>query len=892
MVKLLKNPLVLLVALILFGAGLRAPSMAAQEDRWSRGSVGTGLLLRRLDGVKRVLMIGAHPDDEDTSLLTALSRGMGVETAYLSLSRGEGGQNLIGPELDAGLGILRTGELLAARALDGGLQFFTRAFDFGYSKTAEETFRKWPREELVRDVTWVVRTFRPQVILSVFSGTSRDGHGHHQVAGIVAREAFEAAGDPDRFPEQLAAGAEVWSPRKLYRRTRGRPEGETATVETGTFDPLLGRSHFQVAMQSRSQHRSQDMGMPQPLGSRESRLTLVASRVSVEGPDELFAGVDTSFLSLAEGFDASVRPAVLELLREYREAVAAARDAASLAAPWQAAPALGEAREALAGALALGNAEGRGSPRVSGAETHVQGVLDRRMAILQEVILSASGVVVGATMEDDLLVPGEVVEGVVEVWNGGPFHLRSVHGTLVSRDGWTVEPTGEGPDGEMDLPPGALARWSYRLTVPDSAEPSAPYYLREPRDGEMYRWPRDASLWARAVNPPIVRARVELEVNGVGKAAVTPAAFYRGVDKARGEFVEPVLVVPALSVTLDPPVMAWPLGATEPRSFTVTVRSRQEAPSGGTAELVLPAGWVAEPASRSFAFSGAGEEVSLTFRVRVSGEPKEGSYTVEARVRDGQGRVFTEGLSMVDYLHVPRGLLVSEARSRISVFPVGVEGDPAVAYVMGSGDSGPEAIRQMGLDVDLLPPGAVRGGEFSGYDVVVLGIRAYETRPDLVAANERLLDFARDGGTVIVQYNKYEFADGNFAPHPVAMSRPHDRVTDETAEVRTLDPGHPVLTTPNAIGPGDFRGWVQERGLYFLSSWEGPYVPVLEMADPGEEPKEGGLVVAPLGEGVWVYTGIAFFRQFPEGVPGAYRLFANLLSLSGEDVAPGHGVFF
>lgn len=361
---MLKRPLVVLPILIMVacspsrgqtGPGLGEEShpswfvstLSSQDDPWSEGIVGTGLLLRRLDGVKRVLLIGAHPDDEDTALLTALARGLGVETAYLSLSRGEGGQNLIGPELDEGLGLVRTGELLSARALDGGRQFFTRAFDFGFSKSAEETFRYWPREELLKDVTWVVRTFRPQVIVSVFSGTPQDGHGQHQAAGIMANEVFRVAGDVSRFPEQIAAGAPAWTPLKLYRLTRRNPGDGTTGIETGSFDPLLGRSYYQIAMESRSQHRSQDMGVGQPMGPRRSTLALVESRGSAEGPDEIFSGVDTTLVGLGGGLPEGIRGEVVARLEEYRKAVNEAKSSLEVANPWGSAIPLARAVSAL-----------------------------------------------------------------------------------------------------------------------------------------------------------------------------------------------------------------------------------------------------------------------------------------------------------------------------------------------------------------------------------------------------------------------------------------------------------------------------------------------------------------------------------------------------------------
>lgn len=852
------------------------PGLASQDDPWSEGIVGTGLLLRRLDGVKRVLMIGAHPDDEDTSLLAALSRGMGVETAYLSLSRGEGGQNLIGPELDEGLGLVRTGELLAARALDGGRQYFTRAFDFGYSKTAEETFRYWPKEEILRDVTWVVRTFRPQVIVSVFSGTPRDGHGHHQVAGIMAHEVFDVAGDPSRFPEQVAAGATAWAPLKLYLSTRRNPQESTAGIETGAFDPLLGRSHYQVAMESRSQHRSQDMGTAQPMGPRRSTLALVRSRVEANGPDEIFAGVDTALVALSGTLPAGVRERVEKALTDYREAIRLANEALDVTDPWQSAVFLGRAVEALRVARDAMRSGDRGG-RAAGGIGELERSLHERTPLIQEALLRSAGVVVDVRVEDDLLVPGEVVDGVVSLWNGGPYSITGASGALSVPDGW-------GTSGELgamkDVPSGSMVQWSFQLRVPARADLSRAYYLADPRDGELYQWPADGWLWGAPANPDLLHGNLTFTLAEVTEVQVWKPGRFRGVDKATGEFLKPVQVVPAISVSMDPPLMVWPSAAPGSREFTVTLSSQAEGRREGTVGLEMPEGWRSDPQEYPFSLFETGAEASFSFRVTRPDGSADGRYSIAAKVRTADGQQYVDGVSLVDYPHIRRGTLFPSALSRVSVFPVSVVDGLRVGYVMGSGDGGAEAASQMGAEVQLLGPEALKTGDFGGFDVLVLGIRAYETRPDLVASNDRLLEFVRGGGTLIVQYNKYEFPRGDFAPYEVGMSRPHDRVSDETVPVRILDPGHALLRSPNSIGTEDFDGWVQERGLYFLGSWDSEFTPLLEMADPGEGAKQGGLMVARVGEGAYVYTGLAFFRQFPEGVPGAYRLFANLLSLS------------
>jgi len=864
--------------------GFFAVGAAAQTLPPSAGTLAAGLLLRQMDGVKRVLMIAAHPDDEDTSLLAQQALGVGARVAYLSLSRGEGGQNLIGPELDEGMGVIRTGELDAARHLDGAEQYFTRAFDFGFSKTAEESLGHWPLEELVADAVEVIRAFRPHVVVSIFSGTPRDGHGQHQVAGMVAEEAFSAAGDPERFPEQLREGVEAWAPLKLYRRIWGPSPPEALRLSTGVFDPLLGRSWFQVAMESRSQHRSQDMGAPQTPGPRESALHLVASRVDGDpGAAGLWAGIDTTLVGTVEGLPGEVAAPVRDALQRYREAVALARRELGALDPSGASPALATALAAIreAGAAAASH------PTIP---LELQRVLREREALAERALLASAGVVVETRVERELVVPGESLEVELLVWNGGPFPVTPGAAGLHLPRGWITRAL-EGPGGVETITPGELATWRYAVSLPTDAPPSRLYFLQEEREGALYRWPDDPAVRGLPRDPPPVVGEVALELHlpsGEGRVhsaatAARAAGGYVGVDKATGEFREPLLVVPALSVTVDPGTMAWPLGEREPRTVTLRVLNQAQEGTRGEVALEVPAGWTVEPTAHRVEFVGAGGGRNLSFRVTPPEGMEEGHLRFRGVARTAAGREYREGFTLIEYPHVERAALFHPAEARVVVLPVQVATGLRVGYIMGAGDEGAEALRQMGASVELLGAAEVLAGDYSRFHTVVLGARAYEVRQDLIAANAALLDFASKGGTVVVQYNKYEYPEGNFAPYPVAMRRPHHRVTDPEAEVTFLDPASPALTYPNRLGPSDFQGWVQERGLYFLAEWEGPWTPLLEMADPGEEPTRGSLVVAPVGDGLYAYTGLALFRQLPAGVPGAYRLLANLASLRADD---------
>ena len=878
---------------------LVAAPLSAQVGPQGSSVVEVGLALRQLDGVKRVLMIGAHPDDEDSSLLATLARGMGVETAYLSLTRGDGGQNIIGPELGEGLGIIRTGELEAARVLDGGRQFFTRAFDYGFSRSAAEAFAHWPREEVLRDVVSVIRTFRPQVIISVWAGTPRDGHGQHEASGILANEAFDAAADPGRFPNLGGNAAEPWRADKLYHsvRFRGPGSGEAPlTIQTGTFDPLLGRSYHQLAMESRSKHRSQEMGAAQTLGDRTSGLRLVQSRVGGLDDDRgIFAGIDTTLAGLADGLPARAVPVVRSAIAAYRTAIHEAGASLDAVQPSRAAGPLGRAYLSLE--FTFGLLRGIGDSAAPLAEA-----LAVRAGLVRSALLNAASIVIEVRAGDDLVVAGEDVTLDVQLWNGGPFRidgavLRSAGGEqdvalpaeFLGAEGQTEEP--------QRLEAGEIARWSYRVRLRESLAASRLYYLGAPRDGDMYRWTGDPASEGLPRNArPLLRAVGEFdihipELDQPVHVVWGDDAEYVGVNRALGEFREPVLATPALSVAIEPAGMAWPEGSLESRPVTVVLQNESASGSSGELSFEVPEGWEVTPSSLPFDLRGEGASRGFTFEVRLIGTVDGGEVTAPAEhvfravaTRD-DGVRFDERVDIIDYPHVERTLYLRPAEVRASVFPVRIREGIRVGYVMGSGDDGLEALRQLGAAVEEVGPDRVRVGDFSGYDVLVLGIRVYETRPDVVAVNDRILAFAEAGGTVIVQYNKYEYPRGGFAPYPVSMGvgRGAPRVTDENSPFVLLDPESPAFSSPNRIAETDFEGWVQERGLYFLAEWDDRFTPLLELNDPDEEPTRGSLLVAPVGQGLYAYVALAFFRQLPAGVPGAHRLFANLVSLTAED---------
>ncbi|MGD8867289.1 MAG: NEW3 domain-containing protein, partial [Gemmatimonadales bacterium] len=683
-------------------------------------------------------------------------------------------------------------------------------------------------------------------------------------------EAFEAAGDPTRFAGQLAEGLEPWAPAKLYRSTRFDADATTLALETGRLDLLLGRSYHQIAMASRSQHRSQDMGRIESLGPRRSRLQLLQSRVDGEkaaGETSLFDGLDTTYAGLLSRLpDGEVRQALSQSLSLYRRELEEGR-AALFSDSDELVERLGGALTELRRALAL-------TEDVPSAHA-LRSFLREDESDLEAALAEGAGVILDAFGSDDLIAPGQTLEVEVQIWNGGhdPVTLRRLG--LRTPDGWAIEPV---ESGEVEVPPGTLSQRHFRLSVPEDAEPTRLYFLRRPRSAGTYVWPEASPERATPLGLPLIEASAELAIAGhVVRRSVE--VVDRFADQARGEVRNPLFVVPEVAVSLAPSTVVWPLDRQSPVSLGVSVRGEAEGGVRGRVWLEVPDGWSVEPAVAPFALGGPGRAATLEFEVRPVGRASAGPHYVRAWAETPNGRRYGLGYSVIDYPHIRKNLLFDDAVARIEAFELSVDRDVRVAYVPGAGDAVADAIAVMGVPVEVLDERAVAGGDLSDFDVIVLGIRAYETNPALVADNARFLEWARAGGLLIVQYQQYGFFNGDFSPFPMKAHYPHDRVTDETARVTILSPDHAAFNRPNRIGPSDFDGWVQERGLYFPHEWDARYEPLLEMADPGEDPKRGALLVADYGDGRYVYTGLSLFRQLPAGVPGAYRLLANLLSL-------------
>lgn len=849
------------------------PVRSALEPATTGGIEVVDRALAKLATHKRLLVIGAHPDDEDTSLLTLVSRGLGGEAAYLALSRGDGGQNLIGTELGEGLGLIRTQELLAARRVDGAHQYFTRAFDFGYTRSLDETLRRWPREVLLEDVARVIWRFRPQVIVAMFS-PQVGGHGQHLASGWAAQEIFPVAGSAERFPQLVVEGWLPWQPTALYRRTWFDPERASFELSLGDVEGLTGRSILQLAMLSRSQHRSQDMGMLQPLGTRTAGLEWVEGG---SGPEsgQLFADVDTRLEAMAHPLpEGALRRRTEAALRTASETAEAARQALSPAKLGLAVPALAAILDILDEVHESVSRSEEGGARV------VADLVREKIEVARAGLAAAAGIGLEAVCDRETVAPGAIANVVASLWNSGKESVEVLDVELTGSGDWHLEPR------QLEDETGfGIQEWGFSAGLRTGAAPSMPYYLRSPRRRDLYDWKTvDPVLRGLPYQDPELGVRFRLSIAG-REIELMREVVYRARDQALGEVRRPIRAVPVAEVSVAPSTMLWDLTASGGRKVAVTVRSHLETALSGEIVVAEPEGWSAVPGH--FEITEPRGEITVEMTIEPVGEVAAGRYRFDfaARLDDREATPGdTSGgerlsLPVLDYPHIRPTPLPVAAALEISAVDLELPDVGLIGYVRGASDRLPELLVQVGLEVELLGEEELARGDLSRFRVIVIGSRAYETDTALIEANSRLLDFVAAGGRLIVQYQQYQFSRGGFAPFALDIARPHGRVTDETAAVELLEPSHPVFNTPNVLNAADWEGWVQERGLYFADTWGEEFEPLLAIADPGMEKQQGGLLVARLGEGVYVYTGLAFFRQLPAGVAGGYRLFFNLLAV-------------
>jgi LmbE family N-acetylglucosaminyl deacetylase len=904
---LLGRPLLPWIFAVLLAAGRPSTGMAQE-----RGFVAVHELVRGLGNTARVLMIGAHPDDEDTQLITWLARGRQVETAYLSLTRGDGGQNLIGNELGDALGVVRTEELLAARRIDGGRQYFTRAYDFGFSKSAEETFEHWPRELLLRDVVTIVRSFRPHVIVSVFSGTPRDGHGHHQVAGMLAREAFDVAGDSIRFPVRATGGIGPWTPRKLYRRWsqfQGVNPDTMATlrINVGEYNPLLGRSYAEVAGESRSQHLSQGFGSLEPKGVRWTYLqreaSNIAQQVEAHRERDLFDGIDTTwgkFASLTKARTSqldSIPSALDALLR-----LSAERKLHELVQPLALVHRLvsGAHRFACSGeGICLAPCKREWESCEPGAGDLLSTLNDARDRASRALLLAA-GVSVEAIAQRELVALGDSLPVTFEIHNRGRAPVRILGVQIQSRGDHRLN--GLGRVDSVDR----IVEADSALRVPSMLKGfsiTSPWWRARQRRGDMFQLELtelrhlpavvsgDTSLRSRATPPDWEPARemvmgedrvhhttasAIVEISGTLVPANAGPVVHRYADPARGEVRRPVAVVPAISVLLPSALEYLPASKEVKRTIRVHLASALVRPWRGRVALRLPAGLRADSASRAVAIAPRGE-ADAYFVVR--GTVPEGLAQMFAVAQEDSTRdAYAQGYVPIEYPHIRPQHFYRTASTYYSSVNVDYPADLRVAYVQGVGDNVAPMLSQLDIPVSIISPDTLGAADLSRYTTLVIGPRAYDASTALRASASKVLEFARAGGTVVAQYGQYEMTEPGVLPYPITLSRPAARVTDEKAPVTFVDSMSALLRRPNRITALDFSNWVQERGLYMPREFDRRYMAPLQMNDEGEPPIRGALLVAPVGQGRFVYTTLSFFRQLPMGIPGPARLFVNLLS--------------
>lgn len=878
------SPSTAAVALIavaaLVAAGL-VPLDAQVRPVYSLGASGVLQQIQKLRTTASALHTAAHPDDEDSPFIARVARGDYGRAAYFSVNRGEGGQNVIGPELFEGLGVIRTEELLQARRLDGGDQLFGSTFDYGFSKTLDEAARTWGEQKVLGDIVRAIRAYRPLVVYSRFSGTTADGHGHHQLMGKLTPLAFAAAGDAAQFPEQIAEGLRPWQAKKLYRGVGFRPQPgnePTAIVQTGRFDPLIGRSYFEVAAEGRSQHKSQEMGVPESRGAQQSGLIFLDGPVkAAPGETDVFAGIDTSLPGLA-ALAGLPDGALAAELSAADAAVARAVDEFDLRDPSKVVPHLAVALTQIRAAREA--AAKSDAPAAAKAEAEFLLAIKEADAAL--ALQRASGTVVDALADEEVVAPGETFGATVRVFLAQPSMVKVTAVSLRTPEGWVSAPSQPAqPD-----PNNFMARFfrenadrtdAFALTVPAGAPPTQPYWLTTPRNGApMFTWPANAPK-GLPFAPPLVSAEVRAEIGGVAVTLTQPVQ-YRLVDQVRGELRRNVQVAPAVTVALDSKLEVVPLASLgQPRRVAVRVQNNSGSPQAGDVALEVPAGWTVTPATAPFSLAREGDRTALAFTVTPGKATAAGRYALKAVATVG-GQRHDLAMRTIAYPHIQTHRLYEPAAADVRVFDLKVA-PVKVGYVMGSGDQVPDALRKMGLAVTELDDEALGAADLSGFDTIVVGVRASEARPAFVASNGRLLDYVRNGGTLVVQYQQPDYVQRNLPPFPAQMA---SRVTDQTAPVKILAPQHRAFTVPNVITDADFADWVQERNLYAFTTFDPQYTALLETADPGEAPQTGGQVVATLGKGTYVYTAYAWFRQLPAGVPGAYRQFANLVSLGAR----------
>jgi LmbE family N-acetylglucosaminyl deacetylase len=861
-------------------AQLRVQPVAERPDE-----IALRLMLRKLSSTGTFMQTTAHPDDEDNGLLAMMGFGRGMRAVLVSATRGEGGQNEIGPELFQALSVLRTEELLAAHRFDGAEQFFTRAVDFGYSFSIDESLSKWGREEILGDFVRHIRAIRPDVV----AGFLCDGAGggqHHQASAVLTREAFRAASDPSRFPEQIAEGLRPWQARRLFCTDlssfapRAQAGSRPLLRVQDVFEPLIGRRYGVLGIEARSMHKCQGTSQLLPLPGMEIvrtyRLQDATTARTDIAPRDFFDDIDTSITGLKAFVRSGPAPDdLIAALTAIDSAVAAAARAVAKDGQFAAAPPLAS------GLTELRRLRSRLAqiPLDDEAQFEIDFRLEQKERQFQQALVLAHGLRLEVLADDGLVTTGQALKVTVTGSNPAPEPVVVTGLTL----------TGVVGPSECRSEVKARGAFTCEAAVRVGDVPLSSAYWHPRNDAARYDL-EPGVPFGIPFRPSPFRATLSFTMAGVPVAA-DRTVEYRYDDIVAGEKRMELQVVPRFAAVAAPDIAVIPTAAVSGASpgatleIAVTVVNHERGAARGTVRLQMPAGWTAAPARAPVELSRQDESATVRFEVTPPRDARPGEYEVTALIAaaDSATAASSLGYDVIEYPHIHRRHLVKPARTRLKIIDVTVAPGLQVGYVMGVGDQVPPAIEQLGATVRLIGPEELASGDLSRYDVIVTGVRAYERRPDLRANNHRLLDYAAAGGTVLVQYNKFEFNQAQYGPFPAEVGS--DRVTDESAPVEILAPDHPVFTTPNRIGADAWEGWVQERGLYFLGKKDPRYVDLVRLTDPFElnpGAKTGALVEARAGKGRWLYIGLGLWRQLPAGTPGAYELLANLLSLSRD----------
>lgn len=913
-------------------AAPRNPSPNAKPDAIAiaedRGSSALLQSLRKLQTRASIMAIVAHPDDEDGSMLTYQSRGLGSRAILLTLNRGEGGQNIMSDDFYDALGEVRTQELLQAGRYYGVQQYFTRVADYGFTKTKEEALEKWGHDRVLYDVVRIVRMTRPLVVTSTFIGGPTDGHGQHQVSGMMAQEVFTAAADPDVFPDQIKAGLLPWKPLKTYGRVpffaatkqgmydyaTGKyvpvrfydyvhknwiegPLSDDMDSPSGTYDPALGLNYVQIARTGLGFQRSQNGGTgPAAAGAVTVGYHRFGSAFPVEGKEKtFFDGIDISVLGIAQlaegGDDGFLKQGLAQINSAIENTVAKF----SITQPEQVAPSLAQGLKATR--ALIGQVEQSAlSPT---AKYNVEHELRVKEQQFNDALAEALSINMLATVTPEkeptgrfagfggtpdtfqAAIPGQEFWVKVSATNQSPAQVTVTKLSLNTGDGgWAVEPSGE--------PPSALENnknvsQRFKVTVPRDAKLTRPYFTRPDSEQPYYDIDINAAQdLGLPTSPYPLTAELDLNYQGEPVRVLQTVQTVRKVT-GPGVEMEPLLVAPAISVSVSPRHGIMPLSGSKFK-LTVALRSSVKGEAKGILRLAMPAGWTAVPAQVDFSIGRDGEVQQNSFEV-TPGKLEAKPYEIKA-IAEYNGEKFSEGFHLTGYEGLRPYPLYSPAIFDTRGVNVKVADGLKVGYVVGTGDEVPMSLEDIGVHVNFLSAKDLATGDLGQYDCIVLGVRAYAARPDLITYNGRLLNYVKEGGVLFVQYNSGQY-DHNYGPYPYVLSNDPEKVVDETAKVTILDPANPLITWPNLITSADFDGWLEERGHSFMKSWDPHYQALTEVHDPDQDPQKGGLLYARYGKGAYIYGAYALYRQLPEGVPGAFRIMANILSLKKNPAFAG-----